>query len=183
MTCRGTSVVVQRITRVGVAAALLVALAAPAAADERYAEQIIAADMVALTLAVGGHETDHDATRGVGLGVGVSAAPLIHVAQGNYRGAVSSLGLRVALPLATAWLTNKITPDRVCFTPMGSHDFCGGEDRIGSATMVGLTVGLVAASVLDASLVAKKPARTGREWRPVVTFKNQSVGIDVAARF
>lgn len=167
---------------------VVLAGATPARADDgvaRYAEQTIAADAVALGLVLGGHSTEHGLARDTGIGLGIGGAPLVHLAHGNGRGAATSLALRVTLPLAAAWLGNKLAPHRVCFTPTdASQPVCEAERRMPSGTVVGLALGMAAVSVIDATTLAKKPTkRTGREWRPDLSFKNGGMRVSVAFKF
>ena len=171
--------------RTGVVLAVVIALAAPAAADEpveteRYGALIVLGDAMALTMTVAGDRAEHDVIRGVGFTASLSGAPLIHLAEGNTRGAVKSLALRLTLPIATAYLGKWMFPGRLCFEAVDeeeSQSLCGSgnahTDRIQDHHVMGFVVGLAAASVIDATVFAKKSVRrSGREWQPDVTFRD-----------
>jgi hypothetical protein len=172
-----------RFVRTGVAVLIVLVSTATAVADnrdepksDRYAEQIIATDVAAIGLAVGGHEAGQEALRDVGMGIGVAGAPLIHLANGNYRGAAGSLALRITLPLAAAVLGDELAPDDTA------------TGRIKTGHVLGMAVGLMAVSVIDATTLAKKPAKTRersivRDARPDLVFKNGGVRFVVMTKF
>ena len=163
-------------------------MAAPAAANERITRsltdrdevktplEVIATDAASAGLVLGGDRAHEPAVTDVGFGIGVTAAPLVHLANGpcglasspNLIGAAESLALRVTLPLATAWLAEQMTPS-----------ICDEE------SVVGFTVGLMAVSVIDASTIAKKPAKHSRirDLRPDLTFLQGGVKVAIATKW
>lgn len=165
--------------RTGVA--LLVMLSsAVAAADggqHRYAEQIIASDVTAIGLTVAGGQTQTDPLTGIGIGIGIAGAPLVHLINGNYGGAAGSLALRITLPFASALLGEKLAPSD--------------EGQLKTGQVLGFAAGLAVASVIDASTLAKKqddhPRSSEtlaiRRWTPDVYFKPGGGVVVVRTKF
>lgn len=150
--------------RLFVTSLLVLGLTAPAVADdESYAEQVIAADAAALGVTLGGEATGHAALRDVGLGLTISGAPLVHLANGNRYGAAKSLALHVTLPLATSLAVDQLTESK-------------------SSTMLAFAAGMAVATAIDAMSLAKKKL-SDRKWRPDVGFKDGGVQLRVLAKF
>lgn len=145
---------------------------------DRYPLEVIATDAASLGLVLGGAQTHESTVTDIGFGIGITGAPLVHLANGNYFGAAESLALRVTLPLATAWVAEQITPHTLCICDDDSA-------HIRSSHVLGFTVGLMAVSVIDASTIAKKPAKHSRirDLRPDLTFANGGMRVAIATKW
>jgi hypothetical protein len=171
--------------RTAIALFIILILPGRAYADEvtRYHNQVIAADVAALGLMFGGYERDADAVTVSGLGLGISGAPIVHLAHGNLRSAAKSLALRVTLPLATAWFGNKVHEGiSVCaIGTSGSSSGCKPSSRAGA--LWGFAIGLIASTVIDGTKFASKIERSAPAWTPDVTLANGGMRVGIAATF
>ena len=161
----GTSVAVRSNVRIAVALVLVAGMTSTAAADETesYAEQVIAADMAALGVALGGEASGHDTLRDAGIGLSLSAAPLVHLANGNRWGATKSLALHITLPLATTLAVDRITENK-------------------TTTMLAFAAGVAVATAFDAATLAKRKVLR-LEWRPDVAFGGGGMQLRVGRKF
>jgi hypothetical protein len=148
-------------------AALLVLTAAPtpAAAEISDRPEIIATDVVS-DAAIGSVflEDLSNSTDGALFVLGLAGAalggPTVHAAHGDWGRAGISLGGRLTLPIA-----GMLIGDAVC-TPDAEDRFlrCFGHDLIGGA------IGLAAAQVLDAALLARGPTDDGMPAAHIVSI-------------
>ena len=131
----------------------------PSTEVERYGWQIVLADLAGATAAIAA--TNATGAGGFLLAFPV-AAPTVHALHGNGSAALMSLGLHVAAPLAGAYVGYQI--DSANCGP--DEWFCG----IGGAGL-GVLVGAVAATITDATVLAKKerPIERGRSRMAVPT--------------
>jgi hypothetical protein len=159
----GTHVAVRSSVRLAIL--LVLGLTSTAAADdsESYAEQVIAADMAAASVTLGGEATGHTTIRDAGLGLSIGAAPLVHLANGNRWGAAKSLALHITLPLATTLVVDRVTENK-------------------TTTMLAFAAGMAVATAFDAATIAKKKKRV-TEWRPDLAFKSGGVQLRVGRKF
>lgn len=161
----GTSVALGSTVRFGVALVLVLGLTSTASADEieSYAEQVIAADVAALGVTLGGEAAGDSTIRNAGIGLSIGAAPLVHLANGNRWGAAKSLALHITLPLATTIAVDRVSDNK-------------------TATMLAFAAGVAVATAFDAATIAKKKMR-GLEWRPDLAFKSGGIQLRVGRRF
>jgi hypothetical protein len=129
-----------------------------------YGEQTLLADGLSLLFALGaaGGETEPLlvlASAGYVLG-----GPIVHLAHGSLWRAGVSLGLRVGLPLL--------------FTAIGVQleDCHSGEDFCGlGSVVIGGSLGILTAIVLDAAVLAYEPVRKARAIEPVLGLRDGAV--------
>lgn len=161
----GTWVALSSPVRFSVASLLVLGLTSPASADETesYAEQVIAADVAALGVTLGGEAAGASTIRDAGIGLSISAAPLVHLANGNRGGAAKSLALHITLPLAATIAVDRMTDNK-------------------TTTMLAFAAGVAVATAFDAAAIAKKQKR-GLEWRPDLAFKGGGVQLRVGRKF
>lgn len=159
----GTSVAVGSTARL--ALLLVLGLTSTAAAEdtESYAEQVVAADVAALAVTLGGDSTGHDTIRDAGIGLSIGAAPLVHLANGNRWGAAKSLALHITLPLATSLAVDRMTENK-------------------TTTVLAFAAGVAVATAIDATTIAKKKFRR-LEWRPDMAFIGGGVQLKVGRKF
>jgi hypothetical protein len=126
--------------------------------EASYAYQTLISDGIAAVLLTSAFMQD-DFASGLlaltgGMGVYAFGAPLMHAVNGQVGTGVKSFGLRVGLPTLGMIAGNLVGPrDRIqCKVGQACPD--SDESSIGIA--VGATVGAIAASLLDARLLAKK---------------------------
>jgi hypothetical protein len=112
----------------------------------RYGWQTFLADMGSTSLVVAGMATQSAAGIAIGCGAYLVGGPIVHVAHDNTTGALGSLGIRIFVPLATAFLGAAVAD-------VGRHS----ADTVGVGAGVGLATGLVAATAFDALVLAKEP--------------------------
>jgi hypothetical protein len=150
----------------------------------RYAEQTLASDALSLGLVLGGHGADHELVRDAGIGLHLGGAPLVHLAHGNGRAAAGSLALRITLPLAASWLGSKLATRRCSTAPgaAGAAESSCDDDRMQPGALVGLALGMAAASVIDATTLAKKK-RWSHNWRPDIRFKDGGMRVGIQFKF
>jgi hypothetical protein len=154
---------------------------APVAADARkkrklewYGWQTVTSDVASLAIAV----WEPNATgRRIALAGYLAVPPVLHLAHSNYAQGLGDLGLRLLAPTTGAL---------VGF--LGGVAGCKGHmDCARLPTMVGGGVGIVAASVLDATLFAVKRAPRHADvavrWRPVVLAGKSDARIGIAGTF
>lgn len=113
---------------------------------ETYRGSIAIADATAMGVAIGGIAGRYDGVWLLGLSSYIVAAPLIHGSNENPRGALASLGLRVALPVAGLIAGYQIGTDRCKSEPLGCeavYFFLGG------------VAGAVSASIIDIAFLAE----------------------------
>ena len=142
-------------------AAVVLAACAPARADEGatpephvrsqrdwYGWQTLAADGVSLVLIplVGSRTGNAQGTTLFAAGTFTLTAPLIHFAHGRRGSGVLSLALRLALPLGGSLLGGGLLPED-----------CRSPSCVPVGTLVGLSVGAVMASAIDAAALSYAP--------------------------
>jgi hypothetical protein len=145
------------------------AVAPPAAEKESYSMHVVVADLASLGMVFSGFPPLQSAA----VASYVFASPVIHLVHGHPGRAAGSLGLRLLLPFGAALGGAALENCR----DSGDLDFCG----LGGALAGGL-VGLVAASVIDATLLAGADggnAQAPPERAPAL-FKVASVTVDRA---
>jgi hypothetical protein len=137
---------------------------------ESYGWQIAIADAAGLMLLFGTDHSQGSATAGVI--VYMLGGPVIHAAHDQPARGGASLALRLALPVASAWLWGRCS----------SHEE---ECENDGAVAVGLVLGAVTAMVLDATALSHpikaRPAQL--TWTPRVTATRQQVGLGVLGQF
>ena len=103
--------------------------------------------------------------------------PLMHLSHSRPRTALASVSLRVGLPLLGLVVGDSLP------------DHCDEGDCIDSPPMkivVGMGVGVVAASVIDAVFLAKgdeAPAKTQTSWRPIARPTRGGLALGIAGEF
>lgn len=142
-----------------IAAAIAMAPHAAGATPERsetrwYGSHVIIADALATSVMLVGAGLRSDATIKVGAASYVLVAPIVHTVHGNGAGAIGSLVLRTALPLAGSYAGIEL-----CDAKDGDI----GNACVGSASL-GLIAGMVVAMTVDIALLArgKVPPREHR---------------------
>jgi hypothetical protein len=145
-----------------IAAIALAVMGAPttARADERwYGWQTMATDGGAYLMLVGGGYGENSEAMIAGVGLYVLGAPLVHTYHEEYARAGISVGLRAGLPVLGGLLGGKV----FCSERSKRREFlqCFGEFFIGAA------VGVVAAQVTDAALLAYTDEPTSTQPRMI----------------
>lgn len=132
----------------------------PPPQTEWYGWQTILTDLGSIALVAAGSSANDEGGDGggamaAGVGMYFLGAPVVHAANGQWGKGVGSLGLRVGAPL-TGMLGGFMLGTATCPEDDGinSAPLC----PLGQA-LVGGMLGLVAASVIDASVLAKKEVR------------------------
>lgn len=125
-----------------------------------YRGSTLAADGVALGVFAGGVATGSGRLALIGASLYVIGAPLVHTTNRRHGRAALSVAMRVGLPLLGFSIADSLPRD------------CGPTGDCTSAPVgiyVGLGVGVVVASMLDAIVLAKADARSQRQasWAPV----------------
>ena len=149
---------------------------APAVAS--YRGQTLLADGVAVGLFILSAQQEEATIGGIGIAVYLVGAPLVHLTK-PHRGthALASLAMRAGLPLLGVLIGDAIPRD------------CGRSPCMGAPSggvMVGLLGGIVAASALDAIVLAKgdAPKKTPQaSWTPVAGPTRGGVALGVAGQF
>jgi hypothetical protein len=153
------------VVRVAVTTFLSLGLTAQAVAadDESYAKEVIAVDAAALGVTLGGDAMDRTSVRDVGIAMSFGGAPLVHLANGNRVAAAESLALHITLPLASSLVVDRITESK-------------------STMMLAFAAGVVVATAIDASTLAKKKL-IDRKWRPDLAFKDGGMRFLIVGKF
>lgn len=96
-------------------------------------------------------------------------APLVHGARNNNGPAFASLGLRVALPAASAWLAGRTGDD---------------DDETNRRIRLGLFAGMLTAVVIDHALLARQTVEVApRRWSPTAVPSQDGVSLGIAGTF
>ena len=132
--------------------------ATPAEARSWYSWQTLLADVSAgavplLVNATGANGEQNRRGFEVGVALFALGAPLVHFANGRPGNGFASLGLRLALPLGLAGLGYAIGNSSCKPSGFFGGAFCGYPEAT-----AGAIVGVVAASAIDATILAWKPA-------------------------
>ncbi|HEU4405157.1 MAG TPA: hypothetical protein VFS43_07690 [Polyangiaceae bacterium] len=129
---------------------------------EWYGWQTIATDLAAVAFVGAGASDEEDGGVALlGLGTYLLGAPIVHAANGQFGKGVASLGLRVGVPVAGA-LGGLMLGSATCREDDGwNENVC----PLGQAAL-GSLLGILAASTLDAAVLAKKEVRP----RPAVSI-------------
>ena len=143
-----------------------------------YGSQTLATDAAAFALlvpaAVAGAQNNDMAAESLvytALGSYVMGAPIVHAAHGNWGRALGSLGLRIAAPIAGAFLGAAIED-------CSGGDFCGAAGGV-----VGLAVGAGTAIALDAAVIARETVSVGPAVTPVVVTGKDGTWLGLSGRF
>jgi hypothetical protein len=150
--------------------------------EPSYRWQIAVADASSLALLF--TVTDRGALGG-GL-LYLLGGPVIHLAHGEAGRAVGSLGLRVALPIAGAFVGGALWwngQDARCKN--GDPDFCS-DDEFNVGALYGLGLGFLGAMVIDTAVLARPvPVRkdAGATWAPQLAVAPGHLGVGVIGRF
>jgi hypothetical protein len=139
-----------------------------AGATEWYGWQTLLADGAALSLVVGGASLQSNKTAQTGgglLAVGgaltyVLGGPIIHVVNERALTGLASLGLRVGVPVGGT-LLGAIGGSAVCRDSSGNW-ICA---LVGG--VIGFSVGILGAVIVDASVLARKPVAPAKEQQSV----------------
>jgi hypothetical protein len=123
-----------------------------------------------------------------GLGVYLAGPPILHGVRGNATNVESSLGYRVGLPLAgfTAGFVIGCVAGGVA-----SSRSSGSEWRFSSLAyayafgIFGAGVGVLAAMVVDATVIAREPVTRTTAWGviPSLDPRSRSIGLTAVGRF
>jgi len=148
---------------------------------ESYRLHLLAADVGALGVGVLGGIT-HNESLGSIAGLGIfTFAPAMHIAHGNYRGALRSLVFRVGLPVAGA-MAGLILYD----APHAREDEDGGGFiPFGEGSLIGLGVGFASAIAIDYIWIAEQdvPVTSGESWGPTVSVSPHGASVGLLGRF
>jgi hypothetical protein len=112
--------------------------------------------------------------------------PIIHAVHGEPGRAVGSLGLRVALPVAGAFVGGALwwnSQDARCKN--GDPDYCS-DDEFNVGALYGLGLGFLGAMVIDTAVLARPvPLRkdAGATWAPQLAVAPGHLGVGVVGRF
>lgn len=130
----------------------------PPIEKDAYSGQIVLADVASVAAIALGLKVESAHLALLGVSGYFLAAPAVHAAQGRTKTAFASLGTRTLLPLAVGLagagirhLTAPSAPDDK--NGPGCDSICIGPE--GAGFLVGAFVGLVAAPILDASVLAR----------------------------
>lgn len=162
---------------------------APATTDEpavkSYWYQTLAADGLAITfvaLAANGHGGDSDSLAKLGIGTYLLGAPLIHVSKGRPGRALGSLAMRVGLPFVGALIGSALEPTYKCYD---EYDDCG-PDGVSGEVVLGAVLGVVGASLIDATVLAKGDAPKAKAqptWTPTARATHGGVALGLTGTF
>lgn len=151
-----------------------------------YRSHVLLADGLSVAAIALGGIAENETLLGVGFWGYLGGAPIVHLAHGRGGTAVSSLALRVGLPLAAGYLGYQLGPtDVVCAAtvdpeyPGHAHGCEGGSFR---GLLVGMLGGAAAAIVIDARHLAKYE-KTVTTWSAGITRTNGGAMLGIGRAF
>jgi hypothetical protein len=100
--------------------------------------------------------------------------PIVHLAHGNWGRSAISVGARVALPIVGLAIGAN--------TDDGYDGSSGGSDRTG-ALLGGVFAGMLAATMVDAALLAYEPVDEGASVAPTVSVGKEHAFVGAAGTF
>jgi hypothetical protein len=127
---------------------------ATAAAEGEYTLEIVGADVVAVGAAAIGVGVESRALFFGAMGLYAAGGPIVHLLEEEPAEAGLSLGLRVVGPVAGAWLMTQLSQecrDWLCLGP----------------PITGFALGMVAAMVVDGSVLARTDDASGTPTMPL----------------
>jgi hypothetical protein len=137
---------------------------------ESYRWQTAAADGVTAMLFVGAFSSSRSQDQGTFTRIALLnyglTVPVIHAMHGRAGTAVSSLALRIALPLAGMVLGGG-----------------GGDDDEGTTLVAGFLLGAGIAALIDTAWFARADDVPERSWTPVVAPTNGGMTVGLGGRF
>ena len=146
---------------------------------DSYHAQIVLADALSWTLmfiAINSSSNDRaEAFAKLSVTSYVVGGPIVHLTKDRGKRALGSITLRLALPIVGVMVAGAVTDHGDCFD-------CGDNNE---AVGLGLLFGAIAASALDAGLIAKgepaKPSQTA--WTPTVHTMQGGLTLGVFGQF
>jgi hypothetical protein len=150
-----------------------------APALEPYRAQIILADALAGTMMFIAVNSSSDgraeAFAKLGMTAYVVGGPIVHLTKDRGKRALGSITLRLSLPIVGVMLAGALTDHGDCYG-------CGDNNE---AVLGGLLLGAIAASAIDAGLIAKgEPAKQPQAaWTPTVRATQGGLALGVGGRF
>jgi hypothetical protein len=116
-----------------------------------------------------------------GVGIYAGGAPLVHFVNGEIHNGLKSFGLRVGLPTIGMMAGNLIGP-RVRVQCKVGQD-CPNSDESPVGIAVGAVAGAVAASLLDARLLAKKRVTEFVQLTPMIGYGRSGFNVGLGGSF
>jgi hypothetical protein len=157
--------------------------------ETHYGPQLLLADVAVVggsALLLTANRNGPSEGQGLIAAAGISAyllvAPAIHLAHGDGRGAAVSLGLRVGLPMVLSALGEAIGP-RSTTTCIGGGGCATQDTRSSSGFLVGTALGLVAATVLDATYNSTHREAAAPRLSPSFGYAAGNVTVGVGGAF
>ncbi len=142
----------------------------PSRESEWYGGQTLAIDGGALALLLLSQKNDAAPT--MALAAYVFGGPIVHLAHARPGAALGSLGLRVLTPITFAAVAASTTD---CHA---DEDFCGYAEVI-----LGGLAGAVAASAIDAAVLARRPAEPAPRLAPAVAVSKDQRALLLTGTF
>ena len=160
---------------------------APPPGVKSYRAQTLLADGIAaglLVVAINENDESSEALAKLSLGTYMFGAPIVHLTKNRGSRALASMAMRIGFPIVGGFLGHSMRPKTTCDTYY--DDYC--EDDMPSDELVlGVIVGVIAASAVDAIYLAKgdepkqQPPEPG--WTPTARATQGGLALGVRATF
>ncbi len=150
-----------------------------------YWYQTLGADSVALVFMVAAVSNNGEPTLTLGLGTYLLGAPIIHAAHGRPGRALASVTMRVGLPFVGAMIGAALEPKPNCGPNVDYYE-CGDDEGPSGEVILGALLGVVGASVIDATVMADGDAPTVKPQRtlaPTARATHGGVALGLSGTF
>jgi len=155
-----------------------------------YAHQTLAVDGIAAALITAGALQNNPYTALplilVGAEVYGFGPPVVHFANGETGKGFLSFGLRLGLPMLGAMVGGRLGPKRMvlCDSPAGVGCSGSGSGDSPVGLVIGVSVGALAAAIIDASYLAHKRVVTlAPQFAPTVSYNQTGFSVGLGGSF
>ncbi len=155
------------------------------AGTKSYWYQTLGADGLAFAFTLAGARGNGDAGVTLGLGTYLLGAPIIHVAHGRPGRAVGSVAMRIGLPFLGAMVGAALEPKHNCRPGVDSFE-CGDDEGPSGEVVLGLLLGVVGASLIDATVMADGDAPAAKPQRtlaPTARASQHGIALGLSGTF
>lgn len=146
-----------------------------------YRGWTLGADAAAVGLLLVAADREDEGLAKLSLATYLLGAPLVHVMKDRPTRGLTSLGLRVGLPIVGAMLGEALHSEPQCES---GYDYVDCSDGPSDEAVLGVVVGIIAASAIDSVYLAKGEApKPQPQWSPSVRGTQGGFALGVNGRF